>query len=247
MKVLTILCSTAMLLQAGAAEIPTKHTLRDLEGWSVRVDDRLFARDHSAIGERAVKLLSARLIAITAVVPEPALSKLRAVGIVLDLNHGQLTSAQYHPSAAWLVENGYSKSLEKCVHIPDAGRFLSPYENHRMPWVVLHELAHAYHDQCLGFTNDRIMVVWKNFCDSGKYQSVLTSPGHHREHYGLTNPKEFFAEMTEAYFGSNDFYPFVTGELREAEPEAFALMQEMWGDLPKQSAMQNAPLVRPTP
>jgi hypothetical protein len=29
---------------------------------------------------------------------------------------------------------------------------------------------------------------------------------------------EFFAEMTEAYFGSNDFYPFVTGELKQAKP-----------------------------
>ena len=25
--------------------------------------------------------------------------------------------------------------------------------------------------------------------------------------------KEFFEEMTEAYFGSNDFYPFNQGEL----------------------------------
>ena len=29
---------------------------------------------------------------------------------------------------------------------------------------------------------------------------------------------EFFAEMTEAYFGSNDFYPFVTSELKQAKP-----------------------------
>ncbi len=38
-----------------------------------------------------------------------------------------------------------------------------------------------------------------------------------REHYGLTNAKEFFAEMTETYFGSNDFYPFVAGELKKDE------------------------------
>ena len=53
-----------------------------------------------------------------------------------------------------------------------------------------------------------------------------------REHYGLTNQKEFFAEMTECYFGSNDFYPFVTGELMQAEPEIFALLAEIWGPLP---------------
>ena len=60
----------------------------------------------------------------------------------------------------------------------------------------------------------------------------MTSPGHTREHYGITDQKEFFAEMTESYFGSNDFYPFVAGELKQAEPETFALMAEIWGPLP---------------
>jgi hypothetical protein len=48
-----------------------------------------------------------------------------------------------------------------------------------------------------------------------------------REHYGLTDQKEFFAEMTECYFGSNDFYPFVTGELKQAEPELFVLLADI--------------------
>ncbi len=39
--------------------------------------------------------------------------------------------------------------------------------------------------------------------------------------------------MTECYFGSNDFYPFVTGELEEAEPEPFALLADIWGPLPE--------------
>ena len=213
--------------------LPTKHTTRNLEGWPVRVDDRLLAGDHAAIGERALKLLTARLVAITIVVPEPALSKLRAVTIELDFDYGGLKAMQYHPDAGWLKEHGYSAALAKCAHIPRADDFLSPYENHRMPWVVLHELAHAYHDQVLGFEEPRVIAVWKKFCDSGKYKSVLTSPGHMREHYGLTNQKEFFAEMTECYFGSNDFYPFVTGELKQAEPEIFALMSDIWGKLPE--------------
>ena len=213
--------------------LPTKHTTRNIEGWSVRVDDRLLAGENVAIGERALKLLTARLVAIEIVLPEPALTKLRAVTIELDLDYGELKAMQYHPDAGWLKEHGYSETLAKCAHIPRADDFLSPYENHRMPWVVLHELAHAYHDQVLGFENPRIEAVWKKFCESGKYKSVLTSPGHMREHYGLTNAKEFFAEMTESYFGSNDFYPFVTGELKQAEPEIFTLMSDLWGKLPE--------------
>ena len=101
-----------------------------------------------------------------------------------------------------------------------------------MPWVVLHELAHAYHDQVLGFDEPRIAAAWKSFCAKEGTKSVLTSPGGKREHYGRTNPQEFFAEMTESYFGSNDFFPFVTGELKESEPETYALLAEIWGPLP---------------
>ena len=233
----TILIPLFSLLCAGAfaAEphaLPAAHTTRAIEGWTVRVDDRLLHGDGAALGERALKLLTARLVAITIVVPEKALAKLRAIAIELDLDYGDLRIMQYHPDAGWLKAHGYSEMLAKCVHIPRAEEFLSPFENHRMPWVVLHELAHGYHDQVLGFDEPRIAAAWKKFCDSGKYQSVLTSPGPMREHYGLTNQKEFFAEMTEAYFGSNDFYPFVTGELKQAEPEIFALMAEIWGPLP---------------
>ena len=234
-RILTLLASSLLTLTAWAADkpaLPTAHTTRDIEGWTVRVDDRLLKGDGAALGERALKLLNARLVAITIVVPERALAKLRAITIELDLDYGGLSPMQYHPDAGWLKDNSYSETLAKCVHIPEAGDFLSPFENHRMPWVVLHELAHGFHDQTIGFDDERVTALWKKFCASGKYASVLTSPGPMREHYGLNNQKEFFAEMTEAYFGSNDFYPFVTGELKQAEPEIFALMAEIWGPLP---------------
>ena len=238
---LCLVCASAFASVPPA--LPTKHTTRNIEGWSVRVDDRLLAGENVAIGERALKLLTARLVAIEIVLPEPALTKLRAVTIELDLDYGELKAMQYHPDAGWLKEHGYSETLAKCAHIPRADDFLSPFENHRMPWVVLHELAHAYHDQVLSFDNARVEAVWKKFCESGKYKSVLTSPGHMREHYGLTNAKEFFAEMTESYFGSNDFYPFVTGELKQAEPEIFTLMSDLWGKLPErpQSKAESKP------
>ena len=199
--------------------LPSSHATRQIEGWNVRVDERLLSGDAAATGEQAIKLLSARLFLISIVVPERPLAKLRQVTIQLDLTHGALRNMQYHPSVAWLKEHVYSEQLAKCVHIPDARKFLSPYENHRMPWVLLHELSHAYHDQVLGFDEPRIRSAYQKFRDGGRYKSVLTSPGPMREHYALTNEKEFFAEMTECYFGTNDFYPFVAGELKQAEPE----------------------------
>ena len=226
--------------------IPTAHTTQNIEGWTIRVDDRLLKGDGAEIGKQALKLLNARLVAITIIVPEKQLAGLRSICIELDLDYAGLNPMQYHPSAGWLKSKGYSEALAKCVHIPEAADFLSPFENRRMPWVILHELTHAYHDQILSFEEPRIIAAWKKFKDSGKYTSVVTSMGGMREHYGLTNEKEFFAEMTEAFLGSNDFYPFVAGELKQAEPEIYALMAEIWGHSPdrakeKAAAKANQP------
>ena len=47
-------------------------------------------------------------------------------------------------------------------------------------------------------------------------------------HYTLTDPQEYFAEGSEAYFGTNDFYPFVRAELRRHDPKLFRLLEELW-------------------
>ena len=209
---------------------PTSRTLHELEGWQVFVDDRLFEPGNRELGERALRLISNALFNIALQVPENRVEELRQVKIFLDLSHGELTSAQYHPSAGWLTSHGYDAELEKSVHIPVAARFASKNTQHVQPWMVLHELAHAYHDQFLegGFKNPPIRRLWQSAIDSGKYEQTLHINGNTTKHYALTDPMEFFAEMTEAYFGRNDFYPFVRGELQTDFPECYELIRGIW-------------------
>jgi hypothetical protein len=44
----------------------------------------------------------------------------------------------------------------------------------------------------------------------------------------MTNHKEYFAECTEAFFGTNDFYPFTKEELKQQDPDMFALLETVW-------------------
>ena len=54
-----------------------------------------------------------------------------------------------------------------------------------------------------------IIAAWKAKVDQGDYEEVLHITGKPRKHYALTNQMEYFAETTEAHFGTNDFHPFV--------------------------------------
>ena len=180
-------------------------------------------------------LLQRQLQAIKLIVPEDKVKRLQQVTIQIDLTRGLLQSPQYHPGKRWLKDNGHPEELAKRVHIPDARYFNARHFQHQQPWAVMHELAHAYHDQVLGFDHAEITAAWKRFVAGGRYDSVLHLDGKKRKHYALTNPMEFFAEMTESYFGQNDFYPFNRAELRRDEPEIYALMGKIWGLLPMAS------------
>jgi hypothetical protein len=220
------------LLAAEDAPKPKSHTTRDLEGWTVHIDDRLLAGPDKELGDRAVRLLASRLADIKLVLAADRQARLQKVAIWLDRTHGKLHPAQYHPSGGWLKQNGYDVALAKCVHIPDAAEWAGAHHQHVQPWSVLHELAHAYHDQVLGWDDAEIRAAYERFVRGGRYKSVLHITGKELPHYALTNEKEFFAEMTEAYLGRNDFFPFNAAELRREEPELFKLLEKIWGPLP---------------
>jgi Mlc titration factor MtfA (ptsG expression regulator) len=45
----------------------------------------------------------------------------------------------------------------------------------------------------------------------------------------MTNPMEYFAETTEAFFSRNDFFPFTRDELKQHDPEMEKLLARLWG------------------
>jgi len=204
---------------------------RDIEGWKVHVEPSLLEGEHRDEGTRALTMLANHLQRIAILVPAGPLAKLRQLEIWIEHDHPTLTSKQYHPSRQWLVDNGHDARLEKKVHIPRAADLFSREQMLKHPAVVLHELAHAYHDQVLGFDHPEILAAFARAQLAGKYQSVLDHKGGKVRHYALSNHKEYFAEGTEAYFYRNDFYPFVRAELKEHDAALHDLLDRIWGEV----------------
>jgi hypothetical protein len=236
-RVLAILISTNSIGTLTADEPAIENSVfydpveRNVEGWTVAVDPALLLDENSATAEEAFRALANHLQRVTYIVPAPQLAKLKKLRIWLDLQHPKLKSMQYHPSAGWLKNNGHDPRLARHVHIPQAKELFAAHMWAKHPYVVLHELAHAYHDQVLGFDDVEVKAAWDNASESGILKDVLLYTGKKVDHYGLTNHKEYFAESTEAYFGVNDFYPFVGAELNEHDPRMFSLMQKIWGKI----------------
>jgi hypothetical protein len=210
---------------------PTRYdpVVKNIEGWTVSVEPALLDGEYQAEGARALAMLANHLQRIKILVTSPQLEKMQAVEIWIEHAHPRLGAMQYHPSKDWLVSHKHDPRLAKKVHITHAAELLSRDQMLKHPAVILHELAHAYHDQVLGFEDPRMIEAYKQAKQSGTYENVLLYTGEKVRHYALTDHKEYFAEGTEAYFYRNDFYPFVRAELNEHDPALHALLQEIWG------------------
>ena len=197
-----------------------------LEGWTVLVNKRLL-EEQKELGQRVLALLKIKLQQVASVVPKPALDHLRKVPIWIDLTASKGSRVEYHPSRKWLQQHGRNPLKAKCVEIGNPQFFLK-FATTDQPMMVLHELAHAYHDQVLGFQNAEIAAAYERALRSGKYNKVKHISGKQQRAYALNNPKEFFAEMSEAYFGRNDFFPFTKEELKQYDPKTFELIAKCW-------------------
>ena len=225
---------------AGPADIPNPNArfdpiIQDIEGFPVFIEPALLRGEHAAVGELSIAMLRNHLERINILVPEPALSKLHHVGIWIEVDH-PLTDVEpgpYHGGQQWLIENGYDVRLVDCVHVTRAASLLERHHMLKHPMVILHELVHAYHDQFMedGYNNKLILDAFNNAMAKGLYDEVLDYKGRTVKAYATSNQMEYFAEITEAYFYRNDFYPFLNVELKQHDPVGYELMRSIWGDL----------------
>jgi len=221
-----IVCCLAASQDAKRPNIPTEqYESREIEGWSVRVNKTLLV-DQTELGKKALRLLEIKLFEVTRVVPAKACDELKKVPLWLGVDDYIEKRACYHPSAAWLRDHGLNPEKAKAVEIGCASEFVK--ESIHQPMMVLHELAHSYHDRVLGFDYPEILAAYKKAKESGIYESVLRINGKRERAYAITHPHEYFAEACEAYFGTNDFYPFVRAELKEHDPDLYEILKKVW-------------------
>lgn len=215
----------AMLAELAVAALFGPYEDQRIEGWTVRIERAALADPDWPAARR---LLTDHLFRITRKLPAESLAKTRKVVVWVHQESEWTRCMAYHPSSQWLSENGLNPKMAGGIEVGNLDAFLSWTQ--QQPWMVLHELAHAYHHLELpqGFQNPKVLAAYNAAMQAGIYEEVRHWNGGTTKHYATTNQQEYFAEATEAYFGANDFFPFVRAELQHHDPEGLKLMQEIW-------------------
>ena len=207
--------------------------VKDIEGFTVYIDPKLLDEHNAERDAAAIEMLANHLQRINVLFSESdALPDMHTLGIWIEEKHDiDVEPGPYHPGRQWLIDRGYDPRLENKVHVTRAASLLERHHMLKHPMVILHELAHAYHDEILGFDEPRIDAAYKAAMEQGLYQDVLYYTGKRVKAYATTNRMEYFAEGVEAYFYRNDFYPFVRAELKEYDPVLHDLLVDIFGPL----------------
>ncbi len=230
-----VLCALALPTPGAGAPEPAapafvhettdSYTTRTMHGFTVRVSHAALA--HRETTDPALALLDEKLAQVIELTPEQSHKSLRTVVFWIEHDNPGFPCACYHPGADWLSEHGYNTDKEKGIEISNPAHFVK-WCRRDQPLMVLHELAHAYHDLTLGYDDPRVIACYEHAKAGGAYGSVEHVSGQMRPHYAMNNPQEYFAELSESYFGRNDFAPFDRASLRVFDPEGYAMIETLW-------------------
>lgn len=188
-----------------------------------------FKSHDPAVLNRCLQVLGANAKRLQEVLPAKALEKLSGIPIWLEYEPDRSNGGVYFDSEEWLIENGVTAAKAKSIQFTSslaalAGSKLNP---------LMHEVAHAYHDLVLSFSYAPILSAYLHANLSGRYNAVRHLSGRIERAYAMSDPTEFFAELSEAYFGYSDFFPFTRDDLKEADPESYKVISQAWEHPPE--------------
>ncbi len=188
----------------------------------------VFERDVDAESRSIVRSeLNKDLNVINGLFNQETVNKLNKVTIWVTKNGLPDGAATYHQSAEWLSANGKDPRMAKCIEIGNVKNFVA-WRRLNQRFMLLHEMAHFYHDRVLGNEDQEIQAAFVRVQKSQSYEKVPYNLGGQRRAYALTNKFEFFAESTESFFGQNDFYPFDQRALKKFDPKTYLLIRKKW-------------------
>lgn len=246
---MTALTIAWLFLAASQPEAPYRESLenyetRELLGFQLMINQSLIATEPALLA-RVLLQLEHDIDLISSLVPEAQFEILRKSRIWIEL-HGSMELGGgtgrgmcFHPSSEWLTDRGLLAEKEGGVEIVRAADF--PGWRLNQPFMLFHELAHAYHWR-LGFEREDVRSAYEAAMDAGLYDAVtynMAAEGELVTAYAAQNEREYFAEISEAYFGLNDYFPFTRRQLRVHDPAGFELVRRLW-TLPRDAVRDGA-------
>lgn len=223
MKFYVVSLSLACLLVSNASQATTYSKIV-IEGNQVYLSSDLTSKVKKS--NATVDFLRSKLQAIYRNTPRKHHPFFKSIKIWIEDETQNVHRLVYYPSGKKVHGVGNDPRKARSIVIHNAESYLATAKN--QPWILLHEFSHAYFHQILKGKFMPVQNAYKNANQKGLYKKISKNDGTIVDSYALTDYREYFAELTESYFGENNFYPFTRLELKNYDPVGFRAIKKAW-------------------
>lgn len=229
------LCAQDRKLEPKAKKTPFDnipgYKVHMLAGFTVIIHEDVEANERSDMKRKPLECLELELKNVAGLMNSKAVDALRKIPVwaewdeVLPVGNGrpgQSYASYYGGNQRNLLGQGMHPLKAKCVVLHLTKQLAKSYQEKDRPetLVMLHELAHAVHDQMLGMQHGGVKAAYAQAMARKLYDKSL---------YIATNEAEFFAEASCAFLDRLDYVPKNRAALKAHDPETYKLMESVWG------------------
>lgn len=207
------------------------YKFRQINGFHLLVSRMVVEEDENSTQRRKpLDVLELELSTLVRDLPPRCVEVLRTIPIWVEwdaptpnLPDGGQMLAWYHPgnkqNKRYRFDPTQDNSKKNCVEIL---KLKSMTESHQadVDWcLLLHEIAHAVHHHVFDYENPVIKAAYAQAMSQGLYAN----------RYAATDAKEYFAELSCAYFNHLHYPPKTREELKSYDPTGYRMMELTWG------------------
>lgn len=222
-----------------APKDPPGYKSHKIDGVTFLVAQAVFDQDDKAFEKKPLDVLAAECKAMLAILPPKGADLFKKLPIWVEWNNevrfknGRpgFAMATYYggPPQAQLAEGRHplqSKTItiHRLKAFTESGQKRAPDGD-----LLLHEFAHAVHDQTVGFDFPAIKSA---------YQQAMERKLYDKDLYAATNANEYFAEISVAYLSRLNYYPKSRDDLQKHDAAGFKVAEVVWGKAASKAAAE---------
>jgi hypothetical protein len=210
---------------------------RTVEGFTVLVSNEALGQDVSKYERKPLEVLELELKTIRSVL-FPRAVKVLQQGLLVWVEWDEklegkpnVVALYYGGSQAALLKEGKHPLKAKSVEVLTLKRLtdLRQPGSKLQQCVLLHEIAHAVHDQVLSSENLHVKAAYQQAVERKLYDDAENAYGERGRAYARTSEHEYFAELSCSYLDRGFFFPFTRDELKKHDAAGYKLMEAAWG------------------
>lgn len=206
-----------------------------IEGFTFLISEEALGQDVSGYEKKPLEALQMECAALVKVLTPKTVDLMRGLTIWVEWDEqvklgngrgGNSLAVYSGGDAAQMAREGKHPLRAKTITIHSLKLLTQGRQpkTDRGDCVLLHEFAHAVHDQMLGFNNPAI----KN-----AYQQAMERKLYDKDQYVATNEHEFFAELSCAYLDKLRYFPYNRADLKKHDPASYKVIETAWAGAAK--------------